>query len=248
MQDNNKVVHWGEGVWTSTEFKCLETLLIKIKKLHERDEKRSKTLGHDYARLKEMLRKKYGPRHGKKFDEVLSKYFGITGRRANQLIQDRKVTKILTDAQCSTLPANPRISTELGSLEEQYPDKIVPAWKAIVIKSEETGRKIDHKLAREIVVEYLPPTTKKGQSSPQEIAADESKEVCKKLNDVKTAMGSILPIGPNNQSTVAIVELLESIEKMTKAMLPRWKAKLPAKLELAQAIYEVSNAPSSVPV
>jgi hypothetical protein len=48
-----------------------------------------------------------------------------------------------------------RKKTELGSLEEQYPEKSVPAWKAIVIKSEETGRKIDHKMAREIVVEYL---------------------------------------------------------------------------------------------
>jgi hypothetical protein len=52
-------------------------------------------------------------------------------------------------------PLEKRKKTELGSLEEQYPEKSVPAWKAIVIKSEETGRKIDHKMAREIVVEYL---------------------------------------------------------------------------------------------
>jgi hypothetical protein len=130
-----------------------------------------------------------------------------------------------------TLPANTSVTTELGRLCETQPEKLVPAWRATLIRSEATGRPPDSKMAREVVAEFLPPTPGKDAQPSTNLGsnpANQSKVVVKHLTTAKREIAAILDVEPNNQSTVAVVDLVRSIGKMQQAVLRRWESKLPS--------------------
>jgi hypothetical protein len=86
-------------------------------------------------------------------------------------------------------------------------------------------------MAREVVAEFLPPTPGKDAQPSTNLGsnpANQSKVVVKHLTTAKREIAAVLDVEPNNQSTVAVVDLVRSIGKMQQAVLRRWESKLPS--------------------
>jgi hypothetical protein len=176
---------------------------------------------------KTLFKNRLGAGGGAKFEAFCQGRFGIKKRYANEQIQGYRVADALKKGKCLTLPANTSITTELGRLCETQPEKLVPAWRETLVRAEATGKPPDSRIAREVVAEILPPTPGKDAQPPTNLAA-KSKVVVKHLTTAKKEIAAILDAEPNNQSTVAVVDLLRSIEKMARVLLPRWAPKLPS--------------------